>query len=207
MNRTIKYLMISDIFFLTGFGLINPILAIFFKENIIGGTIFTAGLAITLYLITKSIVQLPFSRYVDSHKNKLKFLLIGTFLTCLVPFLYIYAKHIYWIFFAQIFWGAAEGIAYPTWLGLWSTHLDKKHESFEWSLYSTSTGIGVAIAGALGAAMAQYLGFKVTFLITGCVAFLGFITLFGLEKKYGKKSMITLFHHKKRKSKTKHHLH
>ena len=45
MNRTIKLLMISDIFVITGFGLIDPILAIFIKENLTGGTIFAAGFA------------------------------------------------------------------------------------------------------------------------------------------------------------------
>jgi DHA1 family quinolone resistance protein-like MFS transporter len=59
MNRTIKLLMISDIFVLTGFGLIQPILAIFIKEGVAGGTIFTAGVASTLFLVTKSLVHSP----------------------------------------------------------------------------------------------------------------------------------------------------
>ena len=54
MNRTIKLLMFSDIFVLTGFGLIEPILAIFIKENLVGGTIFAAGLASMIFLVTKS---------------------------------------------------------------------------------------------------------------------------------------------------------
>ena len=49
---TIKLLMISDIFLVTGFGLIDPILAIFIKENLIGGSIFAAGFASTLFLVT-----------------------------------------------------------------------------------------------------------------------------------------------------------
>ena len=44
MNRIIKLLMISDVFVLTGFGLVQPILAIFIKDNLVGGTIFAAGL-------------------------------------------------------------------------------------------------------------------------------------------------------------------
>ena len=84
----------SDIFLITGFGLIEPILAIFIKEDLVGGTILTVGLASTLFLITKSIVQLPFSRYIDSHKDKMKWLVAGTFMVAFVPFIYIFAESI-----------------------------------------------------------------------------------------------------------------
>ena len=65
--------MLSDIFVVTGFGLIAPILAIFIKEDLVGGTIFAAGLASTIYLVSKCIVQLPFHiisfpcRYIPDH--------------------------------------------------------------------------------------------------------------------------------------------
>ena len=155
MNKTIKMLMISDVFLLTGFGLIAPILAIFIKENLVGGTIFAAGFASTLFILTKCAVQLPFSRYVDNHDNKLKWLIIGTFTISITPFIYIFANHIYLIYIAQILHGIGSGLAYPTWLGLWTVNLDKKHESFEWSLYSSFTGIGTALTAAIGAIIAQ----------------------------------------------------
>lgn len=118
MNNTIKMLMLSDIFVVTGFGLVEPILAIFIKENLIGGTIFAAGLASTLFLITKCSVQLPFSRYVDRHDDKVKWLVLGSFLIALVPFLYNFATHINYVYAAQIIYGIGAGLAYPTWLGL-----------------------------------------------------------------------------------------
>ncbi|MEK6840242.1 MAG: MFS transporter, partial [Nanoarchaeota archaeon] len=131
MNRTITLLMFSDVFTMLGFGLIDPILAIFIKENLIGGTVFAAGLASTLFLITKCIIQLPFSRYVDNHDDKVKWLILGSFLIALVPFIYIFSTTIFHIYLAQILYGIGSGLAYPTWLGLWSNHLDKKHESIE----------------------------------------------------------------------------
>ena len=94
MNKTIRLLMMSDIFLLTGFGLIAPILAIFIKENLVGGTIFAAGFASTIFIVTKIIIQLPFSRYVDNHRDKVKWLIIGTFIIALVPFIYMFATNI-----------------------------------------------------------------------------------------------------------------
>jgi len=200
MNRTIKLLMISDIFVITGFGLIDPILAIFIKENLTGGTIFAAGFASTLFLITKSIVQLPFSRYVDSHKDKIKWLIIGTLLISIVPFIYIFVNHINYIYMAQVLYGIGSGLAYPTWLGLWSTHLDKKHESFEWSLYSTFVGIGTALTASIGAAISQFIGFEYTFALVGLISLIGCFILFNLERREHQMNNIILYHyHKKRK--------
>ena len=58
MNRIIKLLIISDIFVITGFGLIGPILAIFIKD-LQGSSLFAVGFSSTLFLIVKSLVQLP----------------------------------------------------------------------------------------------------------------------------------------------------
>ena len=183
MNRTIKLLLYSSIFLDTGFGFVEPILSIFIKDNLVGGTIFSAGVASAIYLVTKSVLQLPFSRYVDKHDDKIKWLLFGTAVMVLVPFMYIYCTNIWYIYFAQFFLGLGSSMAYPTWLGLWSIHLDKKRESFEWSLYSTTTGIGTAITASLGAAVAQVFGFKTAFALVGFLAIIGFAVLFRLQTK------------------------
>lgn len=182
MNRTMRLLMLSDIFVLTGFGLIQPILAIFINGDVTGGTVLTAGLASTIFLVIKSLVQLPFGRYIDSHTRKTRWLMIGTMLMASVPILYLSADSIYHIYLAEAIYGLGSGLAYPTWLGLWSTNMDKGRESFQWSVYSTSTGLGTAVTGTLGAAIASVLGFSATFIFAGLMCLLGCITLFVLEK-------------------------
>jgi MFS family permease len=199
MNRTIKLLMLSDIFVVTGFGLIEPIIAIFIKENLIGGTIFAAGLASTLFLIVKSIIQIPFSKYVDSHRHKINFLIFGTFIISIIPFIYIFSTHIYHIFLAQILYGVGAALAYPTWLSLWSTHLDSHHEAFEWSIYSTSVGLGAALTAMVGAAIADIFGFQLTFIVVGILSIMGCLVLFGLEKKNHLEKILHLHYHKRRK--------
>ncbi|MBI2671952.1 MFS transporter [Candidatus Woesearchaeota archaeon] len=200
MNRTIKLLMISDVFVVTGFGLIDPILAIFIKENLIGGTVFTASLASTIFLLVKSMVQLPFSKYIDKESDKTKWVILGSIFISIVPFIYIYSSHIKMIYLAQILYGIGAGLSFPTWLGLWSTNLDKKNESFEWSLYSTLVSLGVAVAAAIGGAIAQFIGFTYTFMFVGLMSFIGSFILLGLEKGNKKRNGITTLHyHRKRK--------
>ncbi|MGV8172566.1 MAG: MFS transporter [Candidatus Woesearchaeota archaeon] len=183
MNKTLYLLWFSDVFILTGFGLTAPILAIFIKDHILGGTVLAAGIASAIYLTTKAIVQIPFSRYVDSHENKVKWLHIGTFLIVTVPFQYIFAENIMSIYLAQITYGIGAGLAASAWLSLWSTHLDKHHEGFEWSLYSATVGLGTGLSAVVGGTIATYWGFNTAILIMGALAFIGFLVLLNLEKK------------------------
>jgi len=185
MNNTTKLLIISDIFVLTGFGLIDPILSIFIKWNLVGGTIFAAGAASMLFIITKSIVQMPFSRYVDKHGriSRIKGLIIGTFLVSSVPFIYVFSNNIVFIYIAQVIHGFGSGLAFPSWMGLWSKNLNEEQRSFEWSLYSTLIGIGTGLSGLIGAEIAELFGFTYTFLMVGIMSIIGCVVLFGLERK------------------------
>jgi len=187
MNRTMKLLLLSDVFVLTGFGLIQPILAIYINDGgVTGGTMLSAGLASALFLLIKSLVQLPFGHYVDSQESKSKWLILGTLLMACVPIIYLSANSIYQVYLAESIYGLGSGLAYPTWLGLWSANLDKGRESFQWSVYSTSTGLGTAATGAAGAAMASYAGFAATFITAGLLCLLGCMALILMERRAGR---------------------
>ncbi len=189
MNRTMKLLLLSDIFVLTGFGLIQPILAIYINDgSVIGGTMITAGMASALFLLTKSVVQLPFGHYVDNHAGKERWLILGTLLMASVPIIYLSANSIYHIYLAEVVYGLGSGLAYPTWLGLWSVNLDRGRESFQWSIYHTSTGMGTAATGAAGAAVASQMGFSATFMLAGLLCILGCLVLLVLERRSARKA-------------------
>jgi MFS family permease len=184
MNRTTILLVISDVSVLTGFGLVEPILAIFIKDNLVGGTIFAAGIASMIFILTKSIVQLPLSRVVDRHPRSFrrKILIVGTFLEAAVPFIYIFAADVNLIYVAQVLQGLGSGLAYPAWVGIWSKSSDINHRSYDWSVYSTLTGVGTAIAALMGAEIAQVFGFAYTFILVGAMSLFGCFILFKLEK-------------------------
>jgi len=190
MNKTLRYLLLSDVFILTGFGLIAPILAIYIKEELIGGTILTAGMASALFFIVKAGIQVPFSKYVDNHEDRIKWLLIGTSLIAVTPVLYIFSRHILLIFVAQIIYGTGAGFASPAWLSLWSTHLDKNHESFEWSVYSASIGLGSGITALVGAGIADIYGFEFSFILVAVMAIVGCLLLLKLEKDEHKSGLV-----------------
>ena len=143
----------------------------------------TAGMASALFILTKSLVQLPFGHYVDSQASKERWLILGTLLMAAVPIIYLSASSIYQIYLAELIYGLGSGLAYPTWLGLWSVNLDRGKESFQWSIYHTTTGVGTAATGAGGAAMASQVGFSATFLLAGLLCIVGCLVLFVLERR------------------------
>jgi MFS family permease len=181
MNRTLKLLIISDIFLLSGFGLIAPILAIFINGNLINGSIFSAGLASAIFLITHASLQLLFS-YKFNPKDRLWMLKLGTALIMLVPIGYILATNIYHIYIAEFIYGVGASFAYPAWFSLFSANLEKGKRGFQYSIYSAGVGIGTALTAAGGAWIAEKFNFKLVFILTGVCALIGLLILFRLSK-------------------------
>jgi DHA1 family quinolone resistance protein-like MFS transporter len=187
MDKRLLLLILSDVLILSSFGLIGPIFAVFITGNLEGGTLVTAGLATTIFLVTKAVVQLPLSKYfIDKEKHKTHSLIFGTFLIISVPFMYLTAENVYSIFVAQVVYGLGAACAYPAWFSLFTAYMDKKHKGFEYAVYTTSTGLGTALAAYLGAEVAALLGFSSLFFVVGIIAFLGFFILIILDKIDGK---------------------
>jgi len=186
MNNKLKLLILSDILIISSFGLIAPIFAIFIDGGIEGGSLVSAGLATTIFLVVKSSAQLPLSKYlIDKEKHKTRLLVLGTFLIITVPFIYVFAEHVNTIFVAQAIYGLGTAFAYPAWFSLFITYINKKHKGFEYAIYSTSVGLGMALSAFLGAKIAETFGFKPLFIFVGAIAFLGFLLLIVLDRIEG----------------------
>jgi MFS family permease len=187
MNKKLLLLILSDVLILSSFGLLGPIFAIFIIERLEGGSIVAAGLSTTIFLIVKSCVQLPLSKFIDKEKHKTHSLVMGTLLIISVPFIYIFATHVHTIFLAQAIYGFGAALAYPAWFSLFTTYIDHKHKGFEYTLYSTSVGLGAALAAFSGAKIADKLGFKTLFFVVGVIALMGFLLLIILDRIDSKK--------------------
>ena len=202
MNKKLLLLILSDVLILSSFGLLAPIFALFITENLEGGSIVAAGMATTIFLVVKSVVQLPLSRYfIDKEKHKTRSLLLGTFLIITVPFIYFFSKTVGMIYFAQAVYGLGAALAYPSWFRLFTTYIDGKHKGFEYTLWGTGVGVGSAIAAVSGAKIAEMLGFRYLFFFVGIVAFLGFLLLIVLDRIEMKKRNATIKKPVRRKKK------
>jgi predicted MFS family arabinose efflux permease len=185
VNKIVKVLILSDLFLNLGWGLLSPIFALFILQNITIGNpekaAEVAGLAALFYWISKSFIEIPIGRFLDKHdgeKDDFWFMLLGEVLITLVPIGYLFSSYPWQIYLCQILHAVGMAMALPSWLAIFTRHIDKGKEAFEWSMETTSIGIGAGIAGGLGGILVAILGFKgLFFLVSGLNLFAALLLL------------------------------
>ena len=173
INKIIKVLIISDVSLLTGLGFTAPIFAIFLTDNIQGGSIEVAGFAAAVYWIVESLVIIPFGKYLDKNhgeKDDLYFVIIGNLLAAFAVFGYIFSKFPWHIYFLQAVYAIGMGMNIPGYTAIFTRHIDKGKEAYDWSVRAALIGVGTGVAGGLGGIIANNFGFNVLF--TGVAIFI-----------------------------------
>jgi len=162
LNKVVKVMVLSDFFLNAGWGLVYPILAIFIVQSIEGGSALVAGMAVGIYWIGKSIIQIPIAHYLDRHsgeKDDYLALFFGTMIMAIAPVFLIIATLPWHIYVAQAIQALGMALAWPAWSAIFTRHIASKREAFCWSLDSSLIGIGAGLAGILGGLLVQYFGF------------------------------------------------
>jgi MFS family permease len=186
INKVIKLLILSDVALLTGLGFIVPIFAIFLTENIKGGNIEVAGFAAAIYWIVKSLVIIPFGKYLDrgpGEKDDLWFIIIGNLLAALAVFGYIFSRLPWHIYFLQGIYALGMGMNIPGYTAIFTRHIDKGREAFDWSVRGALIGVGTGVAGALGGIVASRFGFNILFIGVGIFILLSAFLPFLISKE------------------------
>lgn len=176
MHKILRALIISDFFILSSFGLIQPIFAVFMIQKITGTTLTAIGVAVTIQLVTKAILQLFVARWTDEetgNQRELFTLLIGSVIMSLVPFGYIFSHTLGHIYLLQFILGIGAALAYPGWIVIFSRHIRDKKAGAEWGVYSSLVSLGTGAAAFLGAYMAELYSFKHLFVGVGILSLLG----------------------------------
>ena len=174
----VKLLILSDFVLMFGWGLVVPILAVFIIDNIQGGDVRVAGIAVGLYWLLKSLLQIPVGRYLDKNhgeKDDFYFLVGGTFLTSLVPLGFIFAALPWHMYVLQAFHALGAALALPSWCGIFTRHIGSGQEAQSWAWDSSALGIGAGVSGILGGIAAKTFGFVPLFV---GVSVLGLISTF-----------------------------
>lgn len=174
VNRVVKYFVLSDLFLISGWGLINPIFAIFVIQNIPGTTAFTIGALAFVYWISKAAVQMPIAILLDrkeGERDDFHTLIFALMLSGFAAMAFVAVKSVFWLFVVQIIHGLSQGFYAPSWSAIFSRHLDKEKYAFDWSLDSTTIGIAAAVSGLLGGAVVAVAGFPAVFLAASILAF------------------------------------
>ncbi len=180
MNKVIKILIFSDFLIFSGFGLFAPILAVFITGKIAGATLITVGIATTVYWIVTSITRIPLSKFLDKTDGEYDdfiAMICGMLILILVPFLYIFAKNPWHLYFINALYGLGTGLTNPPWYGIFTRHIDRFKESFEWSVETLGVGIGSALSALVGSWLADKFGFSSVFILASIINLCGAIVL------------------------------
>lgn len=185
INKIVKVLITSDFFLNLGWGLLSPIFALFILEKITinnpAQAAEVAGFSALFYWIAKSFMEIPIGRFLDKHdgeKDDFWFMTAGLFVVAFVPLGYLISTEPWHIYFFQIIHAVGMAMALPSWLAIFTRHIDKGKEAFEWSMETTSISMGAGIAGGLGGIVASIFGFKILFVfVAGLTFFAGFLLL------------------------------
>jgi len=180
INRIIRTMVISDLIMYSGWGLITPILAIYILEEIKGGNVQIAGIAVGIYWGVKALLQIPLSYFLDNNKGEKDdyyCLIAGIILVSLVPIGFIFASLAWHIYFFQIIRAVGMAMVVPSWAGIYTRHIQKKREAFCWGLDSSAVGIGLGIGGIVGGVIAKIFGFDFLFLSVSLMGIISAILL------------------------------
>jgi MFS family permease len=184
INFVIRMLTFSDIVILSSFGLITPIFAVFITDTIVGGSVEVAGIAAGIYLISKSIFQIPFAAMIDRIKGERDdfwSLFIGSVLFSVIPLLYIVVSTPTQLYLVQFFYGIAAALAVPAWYAIFTRHIDKNYEGIEWGIYQTTVDMGGAATAFLGGLLAYRYGFTALFVVVSIVSLIGSLFLLSIK--------------------------
>jgi MFS family permease len=186
INSVIRILTISDVLIISGFGLVAPIFAVFITDSIKGGTLEVVGIASAVYLLAKSLGQIPVAVIIDKikgEKDDFWAMLIGSVIFSIVPLFYLVINTPMQLYLVQLMYGLSTAVTLPAWMAIFTRHIDKRHEGVEWGVYQTLVDLGGAGAASLGGFLAYRFGFAPLFVLVSVISFIGTFFLVGVYKK------------------------
>jgi MFS family permease len=184
INRTIQILLFYLFVVNASASLFAPIFAVFVTQAIVGATLATVGFTIATYAIVKSLVQIPVAHSLDHRRGEMDdfhTLIFGSFLGIVYMFTLIYINQPWQLYALSVVSGVSDGLLMAAYYSIFSHHVDRRSQAFEWSLLSVGgMTISVALGGAIGGVLAEHIGFPALFFIAGICNSIATIMLFSL---------------------------
>lgn len=185
LNQVILVIVMAYFVLTAAAGFLPPIYAVFVTTQIAGATVASVGLAITIYWAAKSALQLFVARFIDKNHGEIDdfyFMIAGGLLNAVFISLYYFAANIAHVYLLQFFIGVADAMVIPPFYAIFTRHIDKGKEGFEWALFSSfSVGAGAALGGILGGILGATVGFRAVFPMVGILTFIATVMLVFLK--------------------------
>jgi MFS family permease len=185
INVVIRILIISDILIVGAGGLMSPIFAIYIEDFIVGGGVAVAGIAASIYLITKSLFQVPIASILDKirgEKDDFWVLFIGSLVGAFVPLSYIFISTPLQLYCVQFVTGLVGACLFPPYMAMFTRHIDRNREGTEWGIYYTLVDFVSAITASIGGVIAATAGFVWLIITLSSIGLIGSSLLYAIRK-------------------------
>lgn len=180
----IRFLIISDAVLMGAAGLLGPIFALFITDFIQGGNETVAGLAAGIYLLSKSIFQIPIAHLIDrirGEKDDFWLMFIFTVIISVVPLLYLVISTPFQLYIVQFILGLSAAFTFPTYMAIFTRHIDHTKEGTEWGVYFTLIDLIGAAFAALGGYIAATSGFHILIIAVVILSLIGSLLLWPIK--------------------------
>ena len=181
VNPAIRFMILADFVWLGAVGLIIPIFALLVEDFIPGSTAATVGIAASIYLITKSVVQIFAASVIDwirGEKDDFWIMFVFSVIAAFLPVAYLFMTTPAHLYIIQFFYGLFIAFTFPTFMALFSRHLDARKEGTEWGLYYTINDLGSAFTAFAGGVIATLIGFDLLLIIAVAISVVGTLFLY-----------------------------
>ncbi|MEK7108266.1 MAG: MFS transporter [Patescibacteria group bacterium] len=180
ISSVIRFLTLSEIVWGGARGLLGPIFAIFIVDYIQGGNAAVIGTAAAIFLITKSVFQMPAATIIDrirGEKDDFWIMFGASVLSALVPLLYLIINTPMELYLVEFVYGVLFAITVPSYMAIFTRHIDHQKEGTEWGVYFTLTDLSSALTAAIGGAIAITVGFPQLIVAVVVVSVIGALFL------------------------------
>jgi len=181
INPVVRFMILSDFIWMGSVGLMVPIFAIFVTDTIPGATPATVGIAASIYLITKSVVQIFAASIIDwirGEKDDFWVLFTFSFLAAILPILYLFMSSPLHLFIIQFIYGILLAFTFPTFMAIFTRHIDRPKAGTEWGIYYTFNDLSAAFTAFAGGVIATLIGFETLIVLSVIVSVLGVSILY-----------------------------
>lgn len=185
INPVIRFLIISDIAIVGAAGLLGPVFGLFIEDNIIGGNEAVVGIAAGIFLFTKSLLQIPIANFIDrirGEKDDFSLLFIFSIIMGLIPLCYLFITTPIQLYVVQFVYGLITAITFPSYMTIFTHHIDKNKEGTEWGIYFTLTDVTSALLAVIGGYMAVESGFIALIWVVTIMSVIGALLLYPIKR-------------------------
>ena len=185
INPVVRFLILSDFVWMGAVGLVVPIFALLIEDSIVGASAAVVGAAASIYLITKSIVQVFAASVVDwirGERDDFWVLFIFSLLAAVLPILYLFMQTPLHLFMIQFAYGLFAAFTFPTFMAIFTRHVDQDKAGTEWGIYYTFNDLSTAFTAFVGGVIATYAGFHILIIFSVTLSVMGVIVLWGTKR-------------------------